>query len=53
MVTTLILVFPYWENTFNVHVYALTIKLEAILVEPGVGDLDYPIFFTSKKLSKS
>ena len=31
MVTTSILVFPYWENTFNVHVDASTIELGGIL----------------------
>jgi hypothetical protein len=34
MVTTTILVFPYWEKTFYVHVYASTIELGSILVQP-------------------
>jgi hypothetical protein len=51
MVTTPILVFPYWENTFHVHVYALAIILGAILAQPGVGDIDHPISFVSRKLS--
>jgi hypothetical protein len=33
MVTTPILVFPYWENTFHVHVDASTIALGEILVQ--------------------
>jgi hypothetical protein len=33
MVTTPILVFPYWEKTFHVHVDASTIALGAILVQ--------------------
>jgi hypothetical protein len=53
MVTTPILVFPDWEKTFHVHVDASTITLGAILVQPGAGDLDHPIAFASRKLSKS
>jgi hypothetical protein len=53
MVTTPILVFPYWENTFHVHVDASTIALGEIRVQPGVGDLDHPIAFASRKLSES
>jgi hypothetical protein len=43
MVTTPILVFPDWEKTFHVHVYASTIA-------PRVGELDHPIAFASRKL---
>jgi hypothetical protein len=53
MVIAPILVFPDWENTFHVHVDASTITLGAILVQPGVGELDHPITFASRKLSKS
>jgi hypothetical protein len=53
MVTVPILVFPYWEKTFHVHVDALAIALRAILAQLGVGDLDYPIVFASIKLSES
>jgi hypothetical protein len=53
MVTTPILVFPYWEHTFHVHVYASTISLGAILSQPGTGGLDHTIAFTSRKLSES
>jgi hypothetical protein len=53
MVTAPILVFPYWEKTFHVHVDASAITLGAILVQPGVGDLDHPIAFASRKLSES
>jgi len=53
MVTAPILVFPYWENTFHVHVYASTIALGAILAQPRVGDLDHSIVFASRKLSDS
>jgi hypothetical protein len=50
MVTTSILVFPYWENTFHVHVDASTISLGAILTHLGAGDLDHPIAFASRNL---
>jgi hypothetical protein len=53
MVTTPILVFPDWEKTFHVHVDASTTTLGAILAQPGVGDLDHPIVFASRKLSDS
>jgi hypothetical protein len=53
MVTTLILVFPYWEKTFHVHVDASAITLGSILVQPGEGDLDHPIAFASRNLSES
>jgi hypothetical protein len=53
MVTAPILVFLDWEKTFNVHVDASMIALVAILAQPGVGDLDHLIAFTSRKLSDS
>jgi hypothetical protein len=53
MVTSPILVFLYWEKTFHVHVYASTIELATILVQPGVGVLDHPIVFARRKLLKS
>jgi hypothetical protein len=53
MVTTPILVFPYWENNFHVHVDASTITLGAILAQPGAGDLNHPIAFARRNLSES
>jgi hypothetical protein len=53
MVIAPILVFPNWEKTFQLHVDASSIALGAILVQPGAGDLDHPIAFASRKLSKS
>jgi hypothetical protein len=53
MVTAPILVFPYWEKTFHVHVDASGIALGAILVQPGARDLDHLITFSSKKLLDS
>jgi hypothetical protein len=53
MVTAPILVFPYWEKTFHVHVDASAIALGAILVQPRAGDLDHSIVFARRKLSDS
>jgi hypothetical protein len=53
MVTTPILVFLDWENTFHVHVDASERYLGAILAQPRVGDLDHPITFASRKQSDS
>jgi hypothetical protein len=53
MVTAPILVFPYWEKTFHVHVDALAITLGGILVQLGSGELDHPIAFASRKLLES
>jgi hypothetical protein len=53
MVTAPILVFPDWEKTFHIHVDASSIALVAIFVQLGTGDLDHPIAFASRKLSKS
>jgi hypothetical protein len=51
MVIAPILVFPYWEKTFHVHVDASAITLGVILVQPRAGDLDHPITFASRKIS--
>jgi hypothetical protein len=53
MVTTPILVFPYCEKTFHLHVDASSITLGAILENPGTGELDHPTEFSRKKLSES
>jgi hypothetical protein len=53
MVTTPLLVFPCWEKTFHVHVDASGITLGAILVQTGVGELDHPMAFASRRLSES
>jgi hypothetical protein len=52
MVIAPILVFPDWEKTFHVHVDASDIELGYILAQPGSGELDHPISFTSRKLSE-
>ena len=51
MVTTPILVFPDWTKPFHVHVDASGIELGVILTQPGEGDLDHPIAYSSRKLS--
>ena len=53
MVIAPILVFPDWGKIFHVHVVASAIALVVILVQLGVGDLDHPIAFASRKLSNS
>jgi hypothetical protein len=53
MVTTPILVFPYWEKTFQVHADASTITLGAILMQPRTWELDHLIAFASRELLES
>jgi hypothetical protein len=50
--TTPILIFPYWEKEFHVHVDASGIALGAILAQPENGNMDHPICFSSKKISQ-
>jgi hypothetical protein len=51
--TTPILIFPKWENEFHVHVDALGVALGSILVQPGDGALDHPIYFARRNLSQA
>jgi hypothetical protein len=51
--TTLILIFPNWENEFYVHVHASIIFLGSILSQPGDGAMDHPIYFLNRKLSQA
>jgi hypothetical protein len=51
MVTVPILVFPYWNKEFHVHVDAYYIALGVVLAQPGAGDIDHPLAFTNRKLS--
>jgi hypothetical protein len=46
-----ILVFPDWSKLFHVHVDASSIALGVILAQPGEGNIDHPIYFSSRKLS--
>jgi hypothetical protein len=52
LITTPILIFPNWEKAFHVHVDALGISLGAILMQPGYGAMDHPVYFVSQKLSQ-
>ena len=51
MVTTPILVFPYWNQPFHVHVDASSIALGIVLTQPGEGGIDHPIAYSSINLS--
>jgi hypothetical protein len=51
-VTAPILVFPYWNKEFHVHVDAFH-RIGHVLSQPGDGDIDHPIVFSSRKLSIS
>jgi hypothetical protein len=51
MVTMPILVFPDWSKEFHVHVDASYIALGVVLAQPGEGDIDHPLAFSSRKLS--
>lgn len=51
LVTTSILVFPYWKKEFHVHVDASSISIGIVLSQLGEGGLDHPIAFSNRKLS--
>jgi len=51
MVIVPILVFPNWSKEFHVHVDASSTTLGAVLAQPGEGDIDHPLYFSSRKLS--
>ena len=51
MVTTRILVFPDWNKPFHVHVHPCGIALGIVLTQPGEGDINHPITYSSRKLS--
>lgn len=53
MVTAPILVFPDWKKECHIHVDASCIALGAVLTKVGKGELDHPIAFASRKLSKA
>ena len=53
IVTALILVFPDWKKEFHVYVDMSCIALGVVLKQGNEGDLDHPISFVSKKLSKA
>ena len=53
MVKIHILLFLYWENTFHVHVYELSIAVGEILAQTGAWDLSHHISSGRIKFSKS
>jgi len=53
LVTVSILVFSDWKKEFHVHVDTSCIALGAVLEQASEGDLDRPIAFASRKLSKA
>ena len=53
MITTPILIFLDWKKEFHVHVDASWIRLGAVLTQAGEGEMDHPIAFISKNLSKA
>lgn len=52
IVTAPILVFPDWNKEFHVYVDASCIVLGIVLAQPGAREIDHPIAFASRKLSK-
>jgi len=42
LVTVPIRIFPDWEKTFNIHVYASGIAVGVILAQPGEGNIEIP-----------
>jgi len=53
MVIASILVFPDWKKEFHVHVDVSCIALGVVLTQTDEGELDHPIVFSSRKLSKA
>lgn len=53
MVTAPILVFSNCKKESHVHVDASCIALEEVLTQAGEGEMDHPIEFASRKLSKA
>jgi hypothetical protein len=51
MVIAPILLFPNWCKEFHVHVDASSIALGVVMEQPGEGDIDHPLEFSSRKLS--
>ena len=48
-----ILKFPNWSIKFHVHIDASILAIGAILTQPGDDGMDYPIFYSSRKLNKA
>ena len=50
MVSVPILIFLDWAKVFHVHVDASRIDLGGVIMQPGEGDIDHLIAFSSRKL---
>jgi hypothetical protein len=48
-----ILIYLNWKVEFHVHIDASGISLGAILAQPGEGNMDHPIYFSSRNLSQA
>ena len=51
--TTPILKAPNWDLIFHVHVDASNFAIEAILAQPGIGNMDFPICYASRQLNSA
>jgi hypothetical protein len=48
-----ILIYLNWQVKFHVHIDAFGIALGQILAQPGEGNLDHHIYFSSQNLSRA
>ena len=46
-----ILRFPNWSTKFHVHIDVSGLAIREILTQPGDDEMDYPIFYSSRKLN--
>ena len=53
LATAPILAYPDWNKEFHVHVDASNYAIEATLALIGSHELDHPIYFVSRLLSKA
>jgi hypothetical protein len=51
MSTNPILIYPNWKGEFHVHIDASGIYLGVVLAQPSEGNLDHPIYFSSRNIS--
>lgn len=51
LVSTPILVYPYWNKIFHVHINASGIALGVVLAELRELNMDHPMYYASRKLS--
>jgi len=53
LIITPILVYPNWKVEFYVHIDSFGIALGDILAQPGEGNMDHLIYFSSRKISQA